>query len=340
MTRSRTLLALALASTALGGCTFTFGQPRPLTETADTRLVQATPAPPPVIEAMEPPAIHMPPDQVRAMPARTSAPRTAPDPVDAVRTANRKATQRPSSQGFLEAVQVYDYVPGAIYQVYTTPLHVTTIALRPGESMTKLPAAGDTVRWAIGQATAGAPPLEQQIIYVKPFKEGLSTNMIITTNERLYMIELTSLESPPNQKPIYNAAIAWNYPLLEMEQMRAETKAAVRKEENTIAAAIDPTKLNNDYSITTVQGRDPAWKPVRAFDDGKKTWIEFPPNLGSVEAPPLFVLTAQSDLALVNVRIKGRYYIVDQLFNEAELRIGQEPQTIVRISNNRPVGGA
>lgn len=332
----KSFVVLAAASVALTGCASfnaMFAQPG-YAGGGETKLVQATPAPPPVIEALELPTINPPPGQSRPLPTRVShAPR---DPIADVRAANSKATQRPTSQQFVEAIQVYDYLPGAIYHVFTTPLHVTSIALRPGETMTKPPAAGDTYRWAIGEATAGTAPKQQQLIYVKPLKPGLSTNMIITTNERVYMIELESVDREEGKQPVYNAAIAWNYPLLEMEQIKAEAKSFAKQEEQTIAPAVDPTTLNTDYSIRTAQGSEPPWKPLRAFDDGKKTWLEFPANLGSVEAPPLFIVTPQDSLALVQFRIKGRYYVIDQIFNRAELRLGQEPQTIVRITNNKP----
>jgi len=35
---------------------------------------------------------------------------------------------------------------------------------------------------------------------------------------------------------------------------------------------------------------------------------------------------------LVNYRTRGNYYIVDRLFSAAELRLGSDPQQIVRIT--------
>ena len=35
--------------------------------------------------------------------------------------------------------------------------------------------------------------------------------------------------------------------------------------------------------------------------------------------------------ALVNYRVQGNYYVVDRLFAAAELRLGSDPQRIVRI---------
>ncbi len=68
------------------------------------------------------------------------------------------------------------------------------------------------------------------------------------------------------------------------------------------------------------------------FDDSTKVYIEFPRRLDQGEAPPLFVVGADGGAQLVNYRVRGNYYIVDRLFAAAELRLGEDPQQIVRIS--------
>jgi type IV secretory pathway VirB9-like protein len=84
----------------------------------------------------------------------------------------------------------------------------------------------------------------------------------------------------------------------------------------------------------TISGNMPAWRPLRAFDDGRQTFIEFPASLGVGEAPPLFVLGPKKAAELVNYRVKGRFYIVDRLFGAAELRLGTKHQDVVRITRD------
>ncbi|MDB5711676.1 MAG: P-type conjugative transfer protein TrbG, partial [Sphingomonas bacterium] len=79
----------------------------------------------------------------------------------------------------------------------------------------------------------------------------------------------------------------------------------------------------------------PNWRPLRAFDDGRQTFIEFPPSLAVGEAPPLFVVGPKGDAQLVNYRVSGRFYVVDRLFDAAELRLGEKKQAIVRITRGR-----
>jgi type IV secretion system protein VirB9 len=81
-----------------------------------------------------------------------------------------------------------------------------------------------------------------------------------------------------------------------------------------------------------ISGDSPPWKPTRVFDDGHKVYIAFPRRIDQGESPPLFVVGADGEAALVNYRMRGSYYIVDRLFAAAELRLGTDPQQVVRIS--------
>jgi type IV secretion system protein TrbG len=72
--------------------------------------------------------------------------------------------------------------------------------------------------------------------------------------------------------------------------------------------------------------------PLRAFDDGRQTFIEFAASIAVGEAPPLFVIGREGTAELVNYRMRGRFYIVDRLFDVAELRLGLKKQDVVRIA--------
>jgi len=94
--------------------------------------------------------------------------------------------------------------------------------------------------------------------------------------------------------------------------------------------------LNFRYRI---EGDDPPWRPLRAFDDGRKVYIQMPSGLSQGEAPPLFIAGADGRPNLVSYRVRGPYYIVDRMFGVAELRLGESPQRTVRIvrTDARPV---
>ena len=95
-----------------------------------------------------------------------------------------------------------------------------------------------------------------------------------------------------------------------------------------IDAGLSLEKIRFRYAVS---GSNPPWKPLRAFDDGEKVYIQFPPGIAQGELPPLFVIGAQGDGQLVNYRFRSPYYIVDRLFGAAELRLGGDKGDVVRV---------
>jgi len=229
------------------------------------------------------------------------------------------ATEEPAAQGFVNAVQVYPYAYGMVFHAYTAPGQVTDIALQSGETLGAV-ASGDTVRWVIGDTTSGAGDTKRTHVLVKPFSAGLATNLVITTDRRSYHIALTSTARTAM------AALCWTYPQDDLIALRksAEQKASAAP----VASGVALDALHFDYSLS---GDQPDWRPLRAFDDGRQTFIEFPASLAVGEAPPLFVVDAKGGAQLVNYRVQGRFYVVDRLFDAAELRLGTKHQQIVRI---------
>jgi len=237
-----------------------------------------------------------------------------------VEAANKAALREPSRDGYLYAVQIYPYNDGALYRLYAAPGRVSDIALQAGEALVSV-AAGDTVRWTVGDTTSGSDANKRTHILVKPFLAGLSTNLVITTDRRVYRLQLTSTSATAM------TAIAWTYPQDELLALQRQAQAA--KAAQPISASVEVERLNFNYRIG---GDRPTWQPVRAFDDGRQTWIEFPPSIAVGEAPPLFVLGDEGEAQLVNYRVSGRYYVVDRLFAAAELRLGGKKQKVVRIT--------
>lgn len=237
-----------------------------------------------------------------------------------VRAANRAATHEPAAGNYLNAAQIFPWNEGAIYHVFTAPGQVTDITLQPGEAMGAV-AAGDTVRWVIGDTTSGTGEGKQTHVLVKPFTAGLATNIVITTDRRTYHLALTSTEHTAM------SGLSWTYPADQLIALKATAEQAIAR--RPVASGLAVEQLRFDYAIT---GDQPSWRPLRAFDDGRQTFIEFPENLGVGEAPPLFLVDGKGTASLVNYRVQGRYYVVDRLFDVAELRFGLKHQDIVRIT--------
>jgi len=244
------------------------------------------------------------------------APRRTIAPLTALSAANADARRRPDADAFVDATQIYDYAPGALYEVYAAPGYLSTIELEPGEAIITI-AAGDTTRWMVEETSSGDAIEPRAILLIKPTRHGIRTNIVLTTDRRTYLIEAISV-----QGSAYSAQTAWRYP-----GSAAGANAGV-------IGGVGLEDLNFRYRIDVVRGSAPRWRPVRVFDDGRRTYIEFPLDLATSEAPPLF-LRDGGDVALVNYRVVGNRYVVDRLFDIAELRLGARNQTIVRLSRER-----
>jgi type IV secretion system protein VirB9 len=177
------------------------------------------------------------------------------------------------------------------------------------------------VRWIVGDTTSSSGATQRVHVLVKPIRPNLKTNLVITTDRRLYLLELTSTEET------WMASVSWNYP---QEQLVSLRKQAARAEASApVAQGIALEQLHFRYAIT---GDTPAWRPLRAFDDGEHVYIQFPPGIAQGELPPMFVVGVGGDAELVNYRYRAPYYVVDRLFGAAELRLGGEQAQAVRIA--------
>ena len=237
-------------------------------------------------------------------------------PAGQVENANAAARVEPRREGYYNAIQIYPWSEGALYQVYAAPGQITNIALEPGESLTGAGpiAAGDTARWIIGDTESGSGTSRRVHILVKPTRPDISTNLVVTTDRRTYMIELRAREA------LYMPSVAWAYPAQPAGQRQTVP-----------AAPIIPAEAARNYRYG-LTGDSPPWRPISVFDDGRRIYVVFPRGIVQGEMPPIFVIGSDGEPQIVNSRIHQNILIVDRLFGAAELRLGSgDRQQTVRI---------
>jgi len=311
-------LLLAVSMLALSAC----GSKHVANTFADEPFVEAKVIdnPAPVTEIIETAKPLPLPGQLKKLGAKPKKTAEFEDPLMRVEEANTAATREPVKAGYVNAIQVYPFSSGALYRLYAAVNQVSDLALQPGEKLVAV-STGDTVRWIVGDTTSGEGTTQQVHILVKPIAPDLKTNLLITTERRVYHVELESTEST------YMSSLSWTYPEDELIAIRKRNEESTSVQNIPIEGAQSFDNLNFRYRIAG----QAAWTPARVFDDGAKVYIQFPASLPQSEAPPLFVQGSNGEPALVNYRVKGNTYIVDRLFAAAELRLGTAPQQIVRI---------
>ncbi|ALH82573.1 P-type conjugative transfer protein TrbG [Sphingopyxis macrogoltabida] len=306
LTRKPAFAALLLSATMLAGCATNIAP-----QFSYDTDVPALPVVPAAVTDDRPRPLHTPPAWTVARGGSAAG-----TPAGRVENANAAARVEPRREGYYNAIQIYPWSEGALFQVYAAPGQITTIALEPGESLTGTGpiAAGDTARWIIGDTESGSGTSRRVHILVKPTREDISTNLVISTDRRVYLIELRA------RAALYMPAVAWAYPALP-----ADHRVTVP------AAPIIPveTARNYRYGLT---GDTPPWRPISVFDDGRRVYVVFPRGIVQGEMPPIFVIGSEGETQIVNSRIHQNILIVDRLFGAAELRLGsRDRQQTVRI---------
>ena len=143
-------------------------------------------------------------------------------PIAALAEANAEARRRPDPSNFTDATQIYDYAPGAIYEVYGAPGFISTVLLEPGETIVTV-AAGDTTRWMVEQAVGGDIVNARAMLLIKPTRASIRTNIVLVTDRRSY-----ALEAIATSGQTYSAQTAWRYPADADQRTLAGGPTAVR----------------------------------------------------------------------------------------------------------------
>ena len=207
--------------------------------------------------------------------------------------------------------------------VVCSVMQLCDIELESGESINSVN-IGDPSRWSVEPALTGSGADATQHVLIKPLDTGLETSMLIATDRRGYRIKLKSSVSK------YMPHVSFSYPEKLQAAFAAQQKIeSAERSRNSITTDPDTGSktymgdLNFRYKIDG----DVSWKPVRVYDDGKKTIIEMPDEMQSRTAPSLLLLVDKGGLfsdevtEIINYRLQDNRYIVDGIFDTAILTL-------------------
>lgn len=330
---------LALATTATGSAAQNAAQVPAI------QVAQAGPPSMPGDPGMPVDPSAMQPMQPVAAPPPDQYPRVPPPPVNLMSRRNAVLTARERravdladnwtgnaempAQGTEGAVM---FTFGAtLPSVVCAPLHVCDVTLQPGEVVNNID-VGDAVRWKLSPAVSGAGETATTHIIIKPTDSALQTNAIVTTDRRVYVLKLVS------RRDDWMPRVAFSYPddaqrewaayRAAREAERVERDSAVMDTGQNVAA------LDFNYRMS---GDRPRWRPLRVYNDGSKTYVQFPAAMQSSEAPALVAIGADNAEQLVNYRVVGDRYVADKVLDRAALLSGTgRRQVKVEIERTGP----
>ena len=106
-------------------------------------------------------------------------------------------------------------------------------------------------------------------------------------------------------------------------------KFNVKKQRDDYPDLTDLSKYNFNYEFAG----SPAIAPIKVFDDGVFTYMEF--KTDNAEIPAIFAVNEQGYETLVNFRIVEEYVVIEQVAGQLTLRSGGD---VVCVYNNSLYG--
>ena len=232
---------------------------------------------------------------------------------------------------FDNSIAVYDFIPNKIYEIITSPGKITDFQLKPGEQISGTPFVTDSTNWKFTMGTSVENGQTIQPLFISPLQVGLDTSMIVLTDQRTYRFRMASFE---NQ---YMTGLSFRYPVQlsdgtyvseDFEQYIADTALSG-------AYSVDLTKVDYSYRVDIAKGK-PNWAPITVDSDDTKTYMQLPVTIANSDSMPSVYLVKNGDENLVNYRIIGNIYQVDNVLNSRSeyflLKSGQDEQ--VRVYRN------
>lgn len=234
---------------------------------------------------------------------------------------------------------VFPFGHGAAPTLRCAPLRVCVIELEAGEILLNT-VLGDSDRWLVETASTGSDG-KTPLLVVKPTGCDLTTNLIASTDRRVYELLLTApacrsdqLASLNPELP-YTTLVRFYYPDDLVRTWNAGDQLAARRRSADAAeltpVASEPTDLNFRYAVS---GRRFPWRPDQVFDDGRHTFIKLPKSSARFAAPLLFVLDQEGHAALLNYTERRGYLVADRVVERALLVLGdRKERRELRITN-------
>lgn len=204
----------------------------------------------------------------------------------------------------------YFYHENDSFKIITRVGYITTIVLNPDEQLIHAE-VGDATRWSIQTYYTGTSKGMAPAISIKPFVPELRTNLVLSTDKRMYNL---MLEANMNT---YSPVVAFEYPQ-EIELANAK-KNFMKSQERKV-------NLNNiSFDYTWKKNNKVPFTPETVYDDGETTYILMPEKVKVTQIPTLFIRDEQTGEA-VSVRHRydpnTRLYTVDRLIEQAILKYG------------------
>lgn len=219
-------------------------------------------------------------------------------------------------------------------------LQACPIELQGGERLMDEPLAGDTERWIVATSVTGRNG-EIPLVIVKPTDCNLSTNVLIPTDKRVYVLSLVSDGCRKRGSDVSEAQSIQRTRFWYPDEMRE-----AERERDRIALATPCMAdgiLNQAYHLKqrgAKRGQRHPWTPEKVCDDGVRTYIQLPEGARHAEMPVLYLIGEDGEKEMLNYTPRGDVIVTDRVILRATLVVnGGGKERRVDIENRGSVSG-
>ena len=196
-------------------------------------------------------------------------------------------------------IQSVEYDASQVIQIQAAPGYQVTLELGSDEQIENV-AVGDSGAWQVTANRNGSR------LFVKPIQAGVTTNMTVVTNVRIYAFELVPLFGP---SPDMAYTIRFRYPAAAAASASAEAELIIEGR----------YRLSGERTL----------RPSRISDDGRHTYIEFPRDQA---IPAIYAVDERGGESLVNGMMRDDLFVIDSVVPRLVFRIDQHVARATRVA--------
>lgn len=215
-------------------------------------------------------------------------------------------------------LRVINYFPQGIHRYVGYYDYQASILLEEEEEVQTI-SMGDTTGWQI--IPAG------RRIFIKPVAlnpDDANTNMLLITNKREYHFILEAREADPE--------LGVNDPNLVFETTFVYSDSTDKDLQQFSSNDLPDLSNPEDYNFNYTMSGSELVAPIRAFDDGEFTYLQFEDV--NADIPAIFNVDFQGNESLINFRVSGDYIVVERVSSVMTLRFGRD--IVCLFNESRP----
>jgi len=214
-------------------------------------------------------------------------------------------------------IQTVTYSPNNVVHIRAQIGRAVLVQLEADERLD-----GDSAALGMGDAEAWKLNVRGNNIIFKPTAPNPETNLIVTTNKRTYVFQL-SIDGRGRQAPTY--VLRFRYPDTQRANVAAQRAKNDQAHEILSGKKLRPNVVRANQNYWGYG--DKALTPTAMYDDGRFTYLEFD---NGRDMPSIYKIMPDGTESLVNLHVEGNTVVVHELSNKFVLRLGN---TVLGVDN-------